>query len=280
MTSLLWLLAIGYGSSPPRAAAFPPALPHTFYGLIRDEQGNPLPAGASITLESAAGVKVYGRVSGMFEPGVNYRLQVPLDAGLTTEAYRPTALNPRAPFKIKVTVGRTTFLPIEMSHDFALMGDPGKSTLLNLTLGVDSNGDGLPDAWQSRINADLGRVKPGDDADVDGLTNLEEYLAGTYASDPKSGFVLTILRLNGPTPVLAFTAIAGRTYSVLGSLDLETWTPVSFRLAAATGSEAATERAHATPMASYSAPDVRGMEVEVVSPAGQPVPRFFKLMLQ
>lgn len=257
----------------PAAYAFPPALPHTIYGMVRDELGNPLPAGASIVLESASGVKVYSAVQNIQEAGVNYRLSVPLDAGLTTAAYKPTALSPAAPFKISIIVGGVTYLPIEMTHDFKQLGDPGKSTLLNLTLGVDENGDGLPDAWQRRINSDLSKVRPDGDADGDGLSNMQEYLAGTYAYDPASGFTLSIVRFNDKAPILSFTGVTGRTYMILGTSDLTSgqWTPVQFKLSSS---------ADATAISSYSASDVSPLQVEVVTPADQAVPTFFKLMLQ
>lgn len=268
--ALLGFLLLGL--APVRVVAFPPALPHTVYGMVRDELGNPLAAGATIILESASGVKVFGVVSGLLEPGVNYRLSVPLDAGLTSAAYRPTALNPRAPFKIRVKIGSVSYLPIEMSRDFATLGEPGKRTLLNLTLGEDSNGDGLPDAWQRRINADLSKVAPGDDTDRDGMSNLDEYLAGTYAYDPQSGFVLDIVRSEGDVPVLEFTAINGRSYSLQGSTDLGQWVPVPFRLVGS-GPES-------QPISTYAATDIRRIQVQVANPAGQPIPQFFKLILE
>lgn len=261
-----------FGLAPVRVFAFPPALPHTVYGMVRDELGNPLAAGATIILESASGVKVFGVVSGLLEPGVNYRLSVPLDAGLTSAAYRPTALNPRAPFKIRVKIGSASYLPIEMSRDFAALGEPGKRTLLNLTLGEDSNGDGLPDAWQRRINADLSKVGPDDDSDKDGISNLDEYLAGTYAYDPESGFLLDIVRSEEAGPVLEFTAINGRSYSLQGSTDLGQWSPVQFRLVAA--------GAESQPVSTYVAADIRRLQVQVATPAGQPSPQFFKLILE
>lgn len=270
--AVLGALLLGLGLGPVRTVAFPPALPHQIYGMIRDELGNPLTAGASIILESTSGVNVFGVVSGLLEPGVNYRLSVPLDAGLNGDAYRPTALNPRAPFKIRVKIGSRTYLPIEMSRNFSQLGEPGKRTLLNLTLGEDSNGDGLPDAWQRRINADLSKVTPDGDADKDGMSNLDEYLAGTYAYDPESGFLLTILRSENDVPVLEFTAINGRTYTLQGSPDLQDWKPVQFRLVTGSG--------ESPTLTAYSAADIRNVQVSVVTPPEQPVPRFFKLMVE
>ncbi len=265
-------VALYLGVVPTRLAAYPPALPHTLFGMVRDELGNPLNAGASIILESASGVKVFGIVSGLIEPGVNYRLSVPLDAGLTSAAYRPTALNPRAPFRIRVKIGAATYLPIEMSRDFSHLGEPGGKTLLNLTLGEDSNGDGLPDAWQRRINADLSKVAPGDDADNDGMSNLDEYLAGTYAQDPESGFSLNIVGTENDSPLLEFTAISGRVYSLQGSTDLDAWSPVQFQIAGAD--------ADPSVRSAYAATDIRQMRVLVVAPAGGVMPKFFKLILE
>lgn len=266
------LLCLGLVVGTARVCAYPPALPHTLYGMVRDELGNPLTPGATIMLETSSGVKVFGIVSGLIQPGINYQLSVPLDAGLTSEAYRPTALNPRAPFKIRVKIGSVPYLPIEMSRDFAQIGQPGKRTRLDLTLGEDSNGDGLPDAWQRRIHSDLSKVAPDQDADQDGMTNLQEYLAGTYAFDSESGFILNIVRTQDDAPVLEFTAINGRIYTVQGSSDLVTWKPVSFRLM-----PVATQ----TPeLKSYTASDVRQVQVQVVTPAGESVLPFFRLKLE
>jgi hypothetical protein len=191
---------------------------------------------------------------------------------LTSETYNPTALNPRAPFKIRVKIGSVPYLPIEMSRNFVQIGQPGKRTLLNLTLGEDSNGDGLPDAWQRRINSDLSKVAPGDDADGDGMTNMEEYLAGTYAFDPESGFTLNIVRTQKDAPVLEFTSINGRIYTIQGSDDFATWKPVGFRLSTAATDDPV--------LSSYTAGDIRRVQVQVVTPADQTVPKFFRLSLE
>jgi hypothetical protein len=275
---LLGALVLGLALESFRVVAFPPALPHTLYGMVRDELGNPLNEGASIILESASGVKVFGVVSGLLEPGVNYRLAVPLDAGLTGEAYRPTALNPRAPFKIRVKIGARTYLPIEMSRNFSQLGEPGKRTLLNLTLGVDSDGDGIPDAWERNLIAATGGkrtladINPGDDTDGDGLSNLQEYLAGTYAFDPEDGFALAIRSVNGGRSTLEFTAIRGRSYTIQASADMQSWTAVPFKLS----TDAATVAARDV----YVSTDVRPIRA-LAGPfaEGEAEPRFFKLIV-
>ena len=253
-------------------AAYPPAPHHLFYGMVRDEFGSPIAAGAEVILETLGGVQIKTTVIPNLEPGVNYRLAVPMDAGITADLYKPTALRPTVPFLVRVRIGTVNYLPIEMIGDMSRMGQPGQRTLLNLTLGEDTDGDGLPDAWERLLNADLTKVKPGDDTDRDGLTNLQEYLAGTYAFDPKDGFTLNIVRMNGERPVLEFTAIRGRTYTLQGSPDLKTWTTQSFRIPA--------EGADAPTRGSYPAADVRKLQVESITAEGKPVPRFFRLMTQ
>ena len=251
--------------------AYPPAPHHLFYGMARDEYGSPLASGAVVILETSAGVQLKTTVIAGLEPGINYKLEVPMDAGLTSDLYKPTALKPTVPFQIKVIINGVTNLPIELHGNFALMGQPGQRTLLNLTLGEDSDGDGLPDAWERLINADISKVNPGTDSDGDGLTNLQEYLTGTYAFDPADGFTLTIVRLNNGRPVMRFLAIRGHTYTLLGSVDLKTWLPVSFHIPA--------EGADAPLRGDYQASDVRTIELEA-DPSAQSPPKFFKLMAQ
>jgi hypothetical protein len=253
------------------AFAFPPAPHHLFYGMARDEYGSPLPVGTEIILQTSAGVQLKTQV-GIHEPGINYQLEVPMDAGLTSALYQPTALKPNVPFRFLVVISGVTNLPIELKGNFALMGQPGRRTLLNLTLGEDTDGDGLPDAWERMLNADISQVNPGDDTDKDGLNNAQEYLAGTYAFDPADGFTLTITGVNQGRPVMRFLAIRGHTYTLLGTADLKTWAPVGFRIPADNGGVEV--------RANYPAGDVRPMEIEAETGGQTPAPTFFKLMLQ
>ena len=256
--------------------AFPPAPYHLFYGMVRDELGNPINAETGLViLESGSGVQVSSPIALGVEPGISYRLPVPMDAGVTSDAYRPTALRPLLPFKMRVRIGNSVFLPIEMAGDFSSLGDPGGRTRIDLTLGEDSDGDGLPDAWErallAQLGGDLSDVNGGDDTDGDGLSNLDEYISGSYAFDKEDGFLLTAVPSPDGPPLLEFLAIKGRTYTLHGSANLDDWVQVPFQLAedpAGTGRE------------NYQANDIRTVQVRALPPESNPGLRMFKLMVE
>lgn len=257
--------------------AFPPAPPHQIYGLVRDQIGNPLGDGATVILEAASGTRLQTFVVAQTEPGVNFRLDVPMDAGLTSDLYSPTALMPTAPFRLRVMVGRTTFLPIEMTLDSSKLGVPGGRTRIDLTLGVDADGNGLPDAWEKAVAAFLGKlwqagqINPNDPYPGSGMTYREVYLAGTYAVAPTEGFALQIATDTQGVPRLAFTAVKGRSYTLQAAAQLGEWTTVPLRLLNADPAAAA--------LNAYQATETRRVEIVPPDATGQAA-RFFRLMVQ
>ena len=274
-------VVVGLLSLAGSARSFPPAPNHTIYGLVRDEMGDPIRiTNAIVILETATGVTVKTTVAPNLGPGMNYRLSVPMDAGLTADAYKPTALKPLVSFRLKVVIGSTTYLPIELHGSYINLGKPAQRTHLDLTMGVDSVGDGLPDAWKQELIAMLGLncglqdIKPGDDADGDGMSNWAEYIAGTYAFDATDNLSLDIAGMNQGNPLMDFTAIRGRTYTILASTNLTSWAAVDFRL-----SPGATNGAV---LGYYYASSVQRVRAEVVTPpdAAAANKRVFKLMVQ
>lgn len=239
-------ILIGFFAAASAAIAFPPAPHHEVFGVVRDEHGNPLAGDASVTFSGGSGDLLTGIVDPAIAPGVNYSMKVPMDAGTLTQLYQSSALRPAMPFTARVTIGSTNYVPIEVQGGALAIGDPGGRTRLDLTLGIDSDGDGLPDSWEQNIIAnvdgidDLAGVTPEGDADGDGVSNEIEYLAGTYAFDERAVFRLEILEVGPERARLRFLAVSGRSYQLLGGVDGAAFTPVDFSLTAS--EDATTQR--------------------------------------
>jgi hypothetical protein len=255
--------------------AFPPAPHHLVYGLIRDELGNPLNDPKAVVVLEVNGTTVATTgISSVADKDGNYRLNIPLDSGVTAQRYQISAQFPAVPFRMRVKIGTATYVPIVMSGVSSLVTSAGGISRVDLTLGEDTDGDGLPDAWERALIAargggrTLADIRPQDDDDGDGMTNLQEYLAGTYAFDPQDGFSLAIRGIEADRTLLEFTVIRGRTYTLEASNDMKNWSPVKFQLGTSAEQEA------------YLATDVRPIRVSV-GPAADDAgkPRYFKVMV-
>ncbi len=89
--------------------------------------------------------------------------------------------------------------------------------------GADTDGDGLPDAWELVNFGSLAQGATGD-PDGDGGTNLQEYLAGTNPNDPAGLLVITSF---SPGPIatnatLSWQTVLSRKYFIEQNLDLGT----------------------------------------------------------
>lgn len=107
---------------------------------------------------------------------------------------------------------------------------PTASRTWTVSTTQDTDGDGMPDAWEIANNLDeMDAGDADDDPDNDGVPNLGEYIAGT---DPKSSSsalkVLSSVKGAGAF-ALDFFAVAGKSYTVQYniSLDSETWQDLS-----------------------------------------------------
>lgn len=258
--------------------AFPPAPPHELYGTVRDALGHPISDGAEIILESGTDTRLRGFVLAQRDSDQNYRLPIPLDAGTSGQRYTATALLPAAPFRLRVVVGGVSYLPLELKGDTARIGAPGGRTHLDLTLGADEDGNGLPDAWERAVADHLGKVwTPGMfDATAAypgaGLSFRDVYVSGTYAMIPPEGFALEILARTETAPRLAFTALPGRTYRIESAERLGEWTSQEFQVVTAAG-----EGAFKT---SHQVTDVQRVEVRATPGVNAPTVRFYRLRVE
>ena len=143
---------------------------------------------------------------------------------------------------------------------------------------MDANGDGIPDAWEYAFLAAIGsslslsNLNAGSRLTPDGYTLQQQFYAGNYPYDPQDPFVLTLVAPNNGSPVLQFTAMMGRYYTLLGSPDLQSWTTLNFLMP----SEGPNGTAHAY----FYAPSIQTIQVQALQPRTGTTMRFFKMLLQ
>ena len=78
---------------------------------------------------------------------------------------------------------------------------------------IDKNLNGLPDDWEARYNFDsIDANIVQSDFDGDGLTNFNEYLAGSDPTDVASNLALVSVRITSNNILIEFIAHAGASY--------------------------------------------------------------------
>jgi hypothetical protein len=89
------------------------------------------------------------------------------------------------------------------------------STAVNLTVLPDIDGDGVADAWEKQYGFDTNNLADATlDFDGDGMSNRDEYNAGTNPTNAASVLQLHLSPVAGGAATLNFLAISNRTYSV------------------------------------------------------------------
>ncbi len=90
------------------------------------------------------------------------------------------------------------------------------SQVATLTVSLtDTDGDGMPDAWEQANGLDRLVNDAGLDADGDRMTNLAEFIAGTDPQNSQSYLRVEEILASGGARTLRFVAVSNRSYSVL-----------------------------------------------------------------
>lgn len=226
-------------------AAFPPAPYYTLYGMVRDQVGQTVTAeGAEIVLLKG-GLEI-GRtpINSGLRLDQNYELTVRIDQNRSgTTLYNEKAVTAQGLFSLAVKMNDTLFYPIEVSGNLTA-GKGGERVRLDLNLGEDLDGDGLPDIWEQwqlyqaghypdeNGNWDLSLIDKNGDFDHDGQSNFLEYIAGTFAGDASETFKLEIKEKLPANVRFEFFAVTGKTYTLESSTDLVIWSRVPFSISA------------------------------------------------
>jgi hypothetical protein len=231
--SLLLLIAFLILLSAASASTQRPSM--IVYGVIRDSYGLRL-SFDSATVGAFLGTNETARTTIRPQPaGSNYRFDVNVSDPLTAGSKEITLGSAVA---IRVRTG-SVLQPSIGNNTFTAQGS-GSAVNLNLVLGVDSDGDGLPDDWERLMIANSGgqvsnltQVGPGHDLDGDGVPDDQEFWNGTFAFLPDDLLRMESLtrHANGRLS-FRFLPIQGASYSVEFSpgLDLPAWTPCPISL--------------------------------------------------
>ncbi|HEY5913565.1 MAG TPA: hypothetical protein VJA21_23505 [Verrucomicrobiae bacterium] len=194
---------------------------YVYYGQALDGYGLPYRTNADIILFHGTNEIARQTIRGSLTPGVNFALYVHLDDGRSAVPYSRRAL--QVGDLVRVMVRDQEGLKIIMEEQAVPpVGQPGELVFIDATAATDLDRDGLPDRWEYELIAwsggalhTLTDVRPEDDFDGDGMTNLEEYRSGTFAFLPYD--YLYIERYE-PTPNnrlrLTFLSVPGKAYSV------------------------------------------------------------------
>jgi hypothetical protein len=243
---------------------------------VKDQLGTPLTSSHDqIILQTPGGVQAVGFIQPGLAIGVNYLLNVPMDAGTFASSYKASALVTATPYKLYVVHNGATNLPIEMTAAYNTLGIPASLTLQNLTLGTATHGTAIPDPWVAVFFNEIGVprpavINPGQDYAHDGRSLLQEYQLGNYPFNPGDNFNVQIVKQSQGAATIAFTTMTGRSYTAYGSADLQTWTPLSFTLVGSSSG----------PLGTYYAPTIAPVQIQTLAPTNAPAMQFFKLRLQ
>ncbi len=240
----LRLLAVFLGSVC-SVHALPPAPYYTLYGTVRDDVGQIVVTQGAEVILLKGGVEVARTaIDSTLRPDQNYELRLRLDhARATTRLYTPEALATDGQFTVRVRMNDRLFLPIQVTGNLTA-GKGGERVRFDLTIGEDSDSDGLPDLWEEwqlylaghaplpNGRWDISLLGPAGDLDNDGSNDLAEYIGGTYAADPMSQLFLESKERGVNFWRFEFPRVTGKTYQLLRSTSMApgSWTPVDFAL--------------------------------------------------
>jgi hypothetical protein len=208
----------------------------TLYGDVRNTAGGPnlrLTIGTLVwTVQPATGNPItvqtpLRNINDQF----SYAVRLPFETVPTGFALSPNALL-LSPTSVAYTRSATindapaTFATTTQNSFTFSSAERGRLERVDLQVSlavIDTDGDGIPDAWESQHGLDPNN--PADallDSDSDGLSNLEEYLSGTDPTDSQSRFaIIRITADDADGTLIEWSSVEGQLYSVERSTALD-----------------------------------------------------------
>jgi hypothetical protein len=202
------------------------------YGVVWNVQGgvtNRLTSGSltcQITPSNAASITLVTPLQNINDQ-YSYLLKVPFESrilglSLSAGALELTTATNRFERLFKINGTNASFAaPAQEVFAFA-PADRARQERVDLFVGLgaaDSNQNGIPDWWEVEYFGGL--IDANADGDGDGLTSLEEYIAGTNPTNRLSAFKFISVRQDSePGLVLEWSSASNRVYSVLRATEL------------------------------------------------------------
>jgi len=185
---------------------------------------------------SSASIRLTGARFSTAVPGAGLPPGKSLLASLT---FKRTSASLPAGFDISLAgpAGYASFVGTDgINYDSKVEGLQKAFTLTFSPLPVDRDRDGLPDGFEQEMFGNLTTSNGSGDTDGDGVSDVEEWIAGTHPGKPGSVARLNLSRSPGATH-LTWSGQPGRTYRILWSKDLDGFTPVTEAVPAAEANE-------------------------------------------
>lgn len=216
------LLTAGLLATPVLFAGLPlPSL--TFYGLFLDEFGWPYSVDDYLEVRTAGRHILSQSLTATEGRDYNFLVRIPYDSGGRSADYSEGAISPGETVSLRLVDGRSGSVVIQTN--FVCNLPPGAVVRFDSSSGVDSLQDGLPDElriwlWETHGDGsafDPAKWRAGDDTDGDGVSNLDEYRAGTDPANAEDLLQVAISMTDRPGVVrITYYSVPGRVYQLEG----------------------------------------------------------------
>lgn len=153
----------------------------------------------------------------------NFTLRVSADAGASWPISRQLYAGSSAYSSICILPDRSIGVLFE-KDDYSLITFARLEEDWLLNPAIDTDGDGMPNAWETLNGTNPNVNDASVDPDGDGQSNLQEYLAGTDPLAKSSVLILTSQSITSGGLGVNWASVPGRTYRIEESADLATWT--------------------------------------------------------